>query len=207
MDQPYKPRRAKSANIHVAFPTPVLERHYRDKQQMNRHIERFVLDWRSRDRGVTRSNIGGWHSSDDLLKRLGEPHAKTLCTMFMESIREIMSYLVQNPIQPKQLGFEAWAIVNEAGDHNAAHIHPACPWSGVYYVAMDEGAGGRIGFTDPRTHALMLAHPLTPWHAHNPLYIKPKPGTMVVFPSFLYHFVEVYRGGTPRISIAINLRV
>jgi uncharacterized protein (TIGR02466 family) len=193
-------------NTHIAFPTPVLCKSFDDSATLNRDVQSFILDWRSKDQGVQRSNVGGWHSTDDLLQKLGEPHAPTLARMFLSCVHEVLSTILENPQMPKQLSVEAWAIVNEAGDSNAAHIHPHCPWSGVYYVASEQDAGGDIGFTDPRTQALALAHPTTPWHAHNNLRISPKPGTMVVFPSFLYHWVEVYRGKTPRISIAFNLR-
>jgi hypothetical protein len=37
-------------------------------------------------------------------------------------------------------------------------------------------------------------------------FIKPEPGLMVLFPSYLPHMVYVHQGKRPRISIAFNLR-
>jgi hypothetical protein len=37
--------------------------------------------------------------------------------------------------------------------------------------------------------------------------IKPRPGLLFVFPSFLLHAVRPYRGPSLRISVAINLGV
>jgi hypothetical protein len=36
--------------------------------------------------------------------------------------------------------------------------------------------------------------------------LRPKPGMMVLFPSYLPHMVFPYQGGSQRISIAFNLR-
>jgi hypothetical protein len=36
--------------------------------------------------------------------------------------------------------------------------------------------------------------------------IRPEPGLMIIFPSYLPHMVYPHRGGRPRISIAFNLR-
>jgi len=61
--------------------------------------------------------------------------------------------------------------------------------------AQGPDAGGELRFTDPRTAALMLTHPLNPFHATNNVRLRPQSGMVVVFPSFLYHAVDVYRGG------------
>ena len=37
-------------------------------------------------------------------------------------------------------------------------------------------------------------------------FVKPEPGLMVLFPSYLPHMVYVHQGKRPRISIAFNLR-
>jgi hypothetical protein len=38
------------------------------------------------------------------------------------------------------------------------------------------------------------------------VYIYPKPGLMVLFPSYVPHMVFPHMGNSPRISIAFNLR-
>jgi uncharacterized protein (TIGR02466 family) len=203
-----KPRPIGINETMLAFATPVYAKRHDDLGPMNDALAAFVLEDRQRNPGEMASNRGGWHSSRDLLQRLGDPHARRLGQMFFEGIKAAITTLVEGVEFGGQAGIECWANVNERGDWNEAHIHPNCPWSGVYYVATDTSAeaGGELRFTDPRAQALMLAHPLNPFHATNNLRIRPQPGMMVVFPSFLYHAVEIYNGAGPRISIAMNLR-
>lgn len=192
----------------LAFGTPVYIKLHEDAGEMNEGLKQFVLDDRRKHPGEVASNQGGWHSSRDLLRRLGNPHAPRLEQMFLEGIRAALSTIADGAEFNGQAAIDAWANVNERGDWNHGHIHPHSPWSGVYYVATDvgQGAGGELRFTDPRTAALMLNHPLNPFHATNNVRLRPQPGMMVVFPSFLYHAVDVYHGAEPRISIAMNLR-
>ncbi|MGF1633630.1 MAG: TIGR02466 family protein [Phycisphaerae bacterium] len=202
-----KPRPVGANNTMFAFITPIFVKQHEGTQEMNEAIKAFVLADRAKSLGEQASNRGGWHSSRDLLQRLGEPHAPRLGQMFFEGIKTVMGMLVENADFSGKAAVECWANVNEKGDWNESHIHPNCPWSGVYYPATDTRpeAGGAIRFTEPRIQALMLAHPLNPFHATNNVRIRPVPGMMVVFPSFLYHAVDPYLGEEPRISIAINL--
>lgn len=201
-----KPRPVISGNVQYAFSTPIYGQVFPDVEQMNADIEKTVMGWRASEQGVKASNAGGWHSSYDLLQRLGEPHASRLGRMFLAVVKGAIESVAEIGEMPGQFGIEAWANVNVKGDANHAHIHPGCPWSGVYCVSTDQNAGGHIRFTDPRPAALMIAHPLNPFNATNNLRINPVPGLFIAFPSFLYHSVDVYQGERPRISLAFNLR-
>ena len=39
------------------------------------------------------------------------------------------------------------------------------------------------------------------------LVLDPKPGLMVIFPSWLYHYVNPFHGAGERISIAFNINL
>jgi Putative 2OG-Fe(II) oxygenase len=39
------------------------------------------------------------------------------------------------------------------------------------------------------------------------LVIKPEPGMIVIFPSWMYHFVNPFHGDGERISVAFNVAV
>jgi len=190
----------------MAFCTPLVAGLIDNAESFNAELERKVLDYRQQDPGQQKSNVGGWHSKPDLFQKLGEPYAGTLGRMFLQLIQSAMQSL-KAPVKPEgNQMIEAWANVNEKGDSNRPHVHPGCPWSGVYYIATEPGKSGELRFTDPRPAALMIHHALAPWNNLNHVRIDPKPGMMIVFPSFLYHAVENYQGDAPRISIAMNLR-
>jgi len=107
-----------------------------------------------------------------------------------------------------------WSIINPPGSSNRAHVHPGCMWSGVYYIQAPKGAGD-IEFIEPRTAHLMNQPKYRP-NAKRPkecwtkVRFTPKPGRMLLFPSWLYHGVdpnmskEAGRAGH-RIIISFNL--
>ncbi len=194
-------------NTLLAFATPIHQARYERTDDFNAQLAQRILALRDASTGVTRSNVGGWHSDADVLARLGEPFGTQLGKMFAECVRAaVLAMVDQIEPWPDTIKMDAWANVNESGDWNSPHIHPGSPWSGVYYVATEGDAGGEIVLTDPRTAALMCSHPLNPFTATNQVTMAPAAGMMLVFPAFVYHSVRPYRGQSPRISVAFNLR-
>ena len=204
---PVKVRLTRVKNTLLAFPTPIHQARYERLGDFNAEIAGRILALRESSAGQLRSNLGGWHSDLNLLQTLGDPYRTQLARMFAECVRAALDAVVEftDPF-PTHLSMDTWANVSERGDMNAAHIHPGCPWSGVYYVVAEPNSAGEIVFTDPRTAALMVSHPLNPFPRANEVRVVPAAGLMLVFPSFLYHSVSPYEGKVPRISVAFNLR-
>jgi uncharacterized protein (TIGR02466 family) len=94
---------------------------------------------------------------------------------------------------------------------------PANFWSGTYYVddggiTADPSLGGNFEMLDPRGTAPAIFAPNLAYACDGGLgagateWIRPRPGLLVLFPSWLQHQVRAYRGTRERISIAFNLR-
>jgi hypothetical protein len=65
-------------------------------------------------------------------------------------------------------------------------------------------ASGALTFVDPRRGGTVIPGvELFP----SQFSIAPRSGLMVVFPGWLQHFVQPYRGGRPRVSISCNVRL
>lgn len=191
----------------LLFATPVHQLLLEDPTSLNAALAARILAFRAESPGRTRSNEGGWHSEGNLLQQLGEPYARQLANLFMQGVRGALAALVTIEGKVEAPGvIDAWANVNERGHANALHIHPGCSWSGVYYVAVEPDSAGEIYFIDPRTEALMGTQAYSPYAVNNRPSVTPKPGMLLVFPSFLYHGVYPYAGKAPRISIAFNLK-
>ena len=47
------------------FPTPVYILDIKDKS-LNEPLEKDILDWCNKDKGVSRTNVNGWHSTTDM---------------------------------------------------------------------------------------------------------------------------------------------
>lgn len=194
-----KPRLHSVENTLLAYPTPIHQARYDEAGEFNAEIAGRILARRDASPGTQRSNVGGWHSDGQILQEIGEPHGPQLARMFVENIRAAVASLVElTEAVPDQFQLDAWANVNERGYANSSHIHPGCIWSGVYYVATAAGAGGEIVFTDPRTEALVVAHPLNPFPAASSVTIKPVAARLPVVPVSSSEAVRLRRAADQR---------
>ncbi len=107
----------------------------------------------------------------------------------------------------EQLSLSAWATTCRDGAYHAPHSHPDSAWSGVYYV--DPGVGnperplsGVLEFLDPRAGVEAVSAPGDPYG--EPVRIKPEAGLLVIFPSWLYHWVHPYMGESSRVAVSFN---
>jgi uncharacterized protein (TIGR02466 family) len=170
-------------------------------------VKAYVLDLMAKDKGIKRSNVGGWHSGGDLFDT-DDATMGALAEALLNTAAEMTYYRARDfhaecTIEVDFQG-AAWANVSREGDFNRPHIHPGFTWSGVFYV--DTGAGlpkedtkaneaGNIEFIDPRP-----GNHLGPKHV-----VRPRAGQVLIFPSWLSHYVNPYRGPGERISIAFNV--
>mgnify|MGYP000958500054 CR=1 FL=1 len=99
-----------------------------------------------------------------------------------------------------------WINVLEPGGQHGSHIHPGSVISGTYYVAVPDGAAG-LKLEDPRLGFMMGAPPQrASVRAANRRFVEvvPKPGTVLMWESWLRHEVPVSRARVRRISISFN---
>jgi uncharacterized protein (TIGR02466 family) len=195
------------------FATPVAAVVLPDAEARNAELAEIILRRRAEQPTVGASNIGGWHSSRDFAD-WGGRRAQEVLGAARSIVTQLTSDRDGNPVKP-EWSVEAWANVNGPGDSNACHYHPGSFWSGSYYVedggcADDPALGGEFEMFDPRGPAPMMHAPSLKFagedgkSAGSAETIRPRPGLMFIFPSFLLHAVRPYRGTALRISIAFN---
>ncbi len=193
----------------MAFTTPLAQVRVREAADINPGLKRAILEREATEPSQNRSNVGGWHSRDDLLSWGGEEVA-----VLDQSIREAAGQMMAILARPRGCELEqelvAWANVSRAGHYNSPHTHPDHHWSGVYYVEAGSAApewprSGVLELQDPRRGVEMSGTPGSPFGRTIP--ITPETGRMVVFPSWLYHWVNAYHGAGERISISFNVRI
>lgn len=99
-----------------------------------------------------------------------------------------------------------WVNLLRPGGHHGAHLHPHSVVSGTVYVAVPPGAGG-LKLEDPRLPMLMAAPPRRP-DAPDGLRtfetVQPRPGTVLLWESWLRHEVVPHAGKGDRISVSFN---
>ncbi len=196
------------------FPTFIYFRDLAEGPSINQALTPHIYAWREEDReGIVRSNVRGlgvWHSQTNAERR---PEFASLVQCVERMTGEIFEDLGYHPDgKPRLDGM--WANIAPRYGFNRSHTHPACLWSGVYYVQAPEGSG-RIFFTDPRPQAHVLGAAYGRASEKRPeswseVYFKPVAGRMILFPAWLAHEVEPNMSkvkGAPgdRISISFNI--
>ena len=195
--------------IEMLWTTPILHKVCDGYQKSNKELEDQINQVFLSNKGVSKSNVGGWHSEEDLLK-WGGGGVKWLQSWIVNSVGSLSSAISGGESYQGKLELNAWANVNTYGNYNNIHTHPACAWSGVYYVKVGElnadyPKSGSIEFLDPRAGSEMVLSPKIPFGREK--IIQPKEGEIIIFPSWLKHWVHPYWGLGKRISIAFNVRM
>lgn len=188
------------------FSSPLLRYQVPEHQALNAALLNQGQLLRESDSGSSKSNRGGWHSSGNLFEQT-TPCIETLRNAATEAVlqatRQIAAKVDPETLQLKLFG---WMNANPSGGFNAPHTHPGAHWSGVYYVsqpAVESGNSGMIEFLDPRTD-------LPNWRIlkasafRNKKKIRPVPGEMILFPSYLVHWVYPNETEEERVTIAFN---
>jgi predicted 2-oxoglutarate/Fe(II)-dependent dioxygenase YbiX len=97
-----------------------------------------------------------------------------------------------------------WLVSYAQGQALNYHNHRGSQLSSVLYlIADDSESGGEIVFTDPRQNA-NRGYDLSFQEWFAPLKHKPVCGQIVVFPSFLYHYVTTYQSNI-RLAVPTDL--
>lgn len=111
---------------------------------------------------------------------------------------------------------QGWPNINRLGDYHDPHNHPYAYLSGTYYVRVPDQSTppssrpdirpGCITFYDPRGAVNMTAIKNDP-QIEPEFTVSPKAGMILLWPSFLMHFVHPNLVERLRISISFNLMV
>jgi uncharacterized protein (TIGR02466 family) len=189
-----------------AFPTLIGRARLPDSETMNQGLHALILNEEAQYPSLGRSNIGGWHSRLDFLHR-ADANVDALTSWIIWALRRMICATTGQDAFKGTLSITAWATLSRAGAYHAPHSHPDSAWSGVYYVDggaenPDQPLSGMLEFLDPRAGAEAVSAPGDPYG--EPFRVQPQAGLLVVFPSWLYHWVHPYAGETPRIAISFN---
>ncbi|MBT5032592.1 MAG: tetratricopeptide repeat protein, partial [Proteobacteria bacterium] len=110
---------------------------------------------------------------------------------------------VQNA--PSRWSMNSWAVVLSDQGHQLSHIHPEAWMSAVYYVATPEDG---IGSTHGEDGWLEFGRPSDQLFAkaESPVRsVQPRPGTLVMFPSYSFHRTKPFSSAGQRISISFDI--
>ena len=160
---------------------------------------------RENPKGITRSNLLGWHSKDF---DLDTEQPRYFINIISQSLNESFNDMGWDVKNQEVKVTSMWSVINKKNASNARHIHSNNYISAAYYVKSPENSGD-IVFHDPRSVTTFRYPKISERNTlnSNVFSIKPKEGLLVLFPSYLYHSVDFNRTEEERIVISFNINL
>jgi uncharacterized protein (TIGR02466 family) len=194
----------------MLFPSPVLSYTLAEAERLNAALLEEIDARRQQDPGVVRSNRAGWHSESDFFLRREPAHAeasRAITQAVADATRRVSGRQANR--QAIRIQINGWINVNPPAAYNVPHDHPGSFWSGCYYIKTEfpngaEDEAGAITFIDPRcapTGQPLVKAPMFQG-AHT---MRPPPGTLLLFPSNLKHWVHPNGSDQERVTMAFNV--
>ena len=188
------------------WPTTMVERSLPGHEAANQELLRVIRTLESERRDLTTDYLGG------NLLTMDNPAVVWLKDCVNKTVIDYFRRLGMN--YPINWSLHGWANVNRLGDYHDTHNHPRAYLSGTYYVAVPTGVkprhgrkdvrSGCISFYDPRYAVNMTAIKDDPYIEAEHT-IQPRPGTLLMWPAFLKHFVHPNLSEEIRVSISYNV--
>jgi uncharacterized protein (TIGR02466 family) len=184
----------------LLFPTRVVTFEVR-APELDAALRALVLERSRTVPSVPRGERVGWQSGNDFFHWTAETRA----------LGKLVADAVMGAHEAglDEVSLFGWANLFTRGVYFNPHTHADEAWSGVYYVdAGDSGgeAGGLLMLGDPRAGAGMVMGPSNRFDSASAVEHRPKTGELLIFPSWLLHWVTPYTSDQPRISVSFNAR-
>jgi len=148
-----------------------------------------------------RQNNGNLSSENNYVLEL--PELATLKTELMEAVQHYMDTIVCAKPDIKAYITQSWVNRTEKEQYHHVHWHKNSYLSGVFYVEAVDGVD-KITFYNKKESLLHVTP--TEWNVYNSesWWYPIKTGSLLMFPSYLYHSVEKKNESNIRISLAFN---
>jgi Flp pilus assembly protein TadD len=170
-----------------------------------------LLDQRHKTRSqpLDQSLRNGTQTPRSLLAET-HPAARSILAAFQGPIAEYRRRLGADPGHPLSARNQgamrytgAWSVRLKRLGYHVNHIHPDGWLSSAYYVQTPpesedtKARSGWIKFGEPRYAVPGLTAER---------YVQPRPGRLVLFPSYMWHGTTAIHGDAPRLSIAFDVK-
>lgn len=156
---------------------------------------------KTKDEGVTKSNVGGWHSKVIHGFDVQERNLQVLVKAALDFGNQVAGC---HNLETHFRKIDWWININPEYTYNAIHAHPKADLSLVYYVKVNSESGT---FSLIRNDGSMHTDLYNKRPELTRFNLQPVVGRMYAFPSYLLHHTTSNDSKEDRISIAFNLTI
>jgi hypothetical protein len=149
----------------------------------------------------------GSQTSVNLL-RSDDPAVRGFRTAIDGPIRRYLEWLGQGADRVRSRNSRAyafagmWSVRLRPGGFHVDHTHPQGWLSSACHIELPQDGGGaeREGWLKFGEPGIRTDRPIAPGH-----FVKPEPGRLVMFPSYMWHGTMPFLGEGRRLSVAFDL--
>ena len=190
------------------FPEPVFKFQFKNFRNFNIELARYIYNLYEEDnKGVDRSNRGGWHSKTFEMNDKDSIQFKFALELQKYILKTFQNLGWKTENQNIRIR-EMWAIINKKEDFNVVHTHPNSCLSAAYYVKAPINCG-RFQIENlniaKRHSSPLLANPNE--LNINVAGIEVTEGDLLIFPGYLPHKVAKNEADEDRIVISFNVDI
>jgi uncharacterized protein (TIGR02466 family) len=197
--------------INVLFPTLLGEVHRPDHAALNADLAVYVRERERRDRDFSPFTAvnQGWQSGPDFLDAEIPPiqALKHFINLQIEAFLQEWGRVSFTADMPRSFRYRyaGWAVILRQGGFQHEHVHTKTDLIGVYHVEIPDSPAdlgtGNLTLIDPRA-GRVATRAIWENAQHS---VRPCPGTLLLFPSFLPHRVDQMQAPGERISINFDI--
>lgn len=197
-----------SKNLTPVFSSFFYKKNFSNKVLDRSLFEKTAYDCEQQSEGMQISNMGGYHSPNFMGFGDDPMRSKLLDVINKEVEKCAIEFGLK--LEGKKIKVSNfWLNINRKKDHNKMHTHLGSIFSGVFYIKVPDNCG-RLVLEDPNTQLMQTF--LHYWHLGYEFNeytsmvwnISPDPGDLVIFPSWMSHYVEPNMSDEDRISLSFN---
>jgi uncharacterized protein (TIGR02466 family) len=190
-------------NLTTIFSTPIWQTEYPEFEENKAQFTQAIRDLREKyPEGVKKSNLFGYHSPENIHEEETRIHPLLhyVGEMVLKAAEDIGFISVDVALT------SVWFNINDSRQcMNAEHTH-GDTFSGVFYLKTPEGSG-KLVLQNPGINRLWSGLSLVErknQFTGEKISIAPIEGNIILFPSYLPHWVEPNDHDDERISISFN---
>ena len=190
------------------FPEPVFKFQFKNFRNFNNDLAKYIYSLYEEDnKGVDRSNRGGWNSKTFEMNDKDSIQFKFALELQKYILKTFQNLGWKTENQNIRIR-EMWAIINKKEDFNVVHTHPNSCLSAAYYVKAPINCG-RFQIENlniaKRHSSPLLANPNE--LNINVAGIEVTEGDLLIFPGYLPHKVARNEADEDRIVISFNVDI
>ena len=185
---------------------------------VNKICDKYIKDAKDNNKQAIKDKekkfgkkIGDHGMSHHSTSLVGDPALKELQEYIGSTAWNVLDHMGYNLVNYELFFTEFWVqeFAEKGGGHHEGHVHYDNHISGFYFLKCSDKTSMPI-FHDPRPAKLITQLPLKNEKeitlGTDKIHYKPKPGTMIFFPSYMEHQFSVDDGIDPFRFIHFNLQ-